>query len=154
MVQMMYRCCLRCVEILGLKMTDIDLGKRPRISVRNTRSAGARVIEIDKTTARELRAWLDIRKEICGITQRTPVFCTIRIPGGRRILSQYIRKMMARISAKSKLKGKPLGARKIRDSGAAGLKRRGYSVKKMQVMFGHAQRKTTDRYLDTIPGTR
>ncbi|RKX45638.1 MAG: hypothetical protein DRP27_03660 [Thermotogae bacterium] len=147
---------LRVSEVVALMPADIDL-ERGMIRINSGKGGKDRVVPVDSETLAWLRAWAEKRKAL-GLNARKPFFCGIR--GGRtgrvvrergeRLRVRYVQKLVRRLAEAAGIE-KKVTPHVLRHTYATRLLRRGFDLREVQELLGHAQVVTTQIYTHVDP---
>lgn len=135
------RCQLRCNEITGLRVSDIDF-ERGCITVIKGKGNKRRVVGCDEKTLVHLRKYLEKRPAL-GVSW---LFVSHK---GKRLDNSYLRKLAARHGVKAGI-AKRVHVHGFRHTGACFLADQGVDVRIIQKQLGHSSLAVTDRYLDHL----
>jgi integrase/recombinase XerC len=137
-LELLYATGIRCAELVGLDVGEVDLDAR---MVRVLGKGRKERIVLFGTRAREaLRAWLRAR---AGLRPKTDaVFVSLR---GRRLSDRSVRALLSRRVRQVALKRK-CSPHTLRHSFATHLLARGADLRAIQELLGHASLSTTQRY--------
>jgi site-specific recombinase XerD len=129
-------------ELMGLTVSDVELPDSRHAPgvlriIKPGRYHRNRTLPLNWRASVRLRAYLGERKSSCPI-----VFLTI---DGRPLRSRSLQKMVCKHLRLAGIEGASVNT--LRTTFAAHLLRRGASLETVQKMMGHADRKTTARYL-------
>jgi len=141
MFELMYSSGLRCAEIAGLDMVDLDLENRELI-VRRGKFGKDRIVPLSEPAAAFLRRYLAGREKKDG-----PVF-----PGARgRIAANTVGHRFRDLLKRAGLARPRVSAHSVRHSTATHLLEHGAPIRYVQELLGHESIKTTVRYTHMLP---
>src|SRR6266568_7978078 len=92
----LHRAGLRISEALALRPKDLD-PQAGTVRVLHGKGDKARTVGMDAEAFATIERWLDRRRKI-GITDRVPVFCTLK---GKSVHTAYIRGLLPRLARKA-----------------------------------------------------
>ncbi len=146
---MLWRCGLRCQEVLDLRPCDVDFDAGT-VRVRFGKGRKARTAGVDDSALAVLGLWADARLA-AGIAGDV-LFCRLRYEPGAPLSSRYVRAEIVRLAVKAGI-GKHVRAHGLRHTMAVESWREGIPVPKISKQLGHASIATTQIYLDHLfPG--
>jgi site-specific recombinase XerD len=148
LIVVMWRSGLRVAEALALEPRDVDL-ERGTVRVRHGKGNQARTVGIDAGPAAVIDLWLQKRQRL-AVGRMAPVFCVISGPTrGKELHSAYVREMLKHYAPRAGIT-KRVHPHGFRHTHAIELAREGVPVPVISRQLGHADLKTTQRYLDHI----
>lgn len=148
MLVLLYRCGLRCDEVLHVEPADIRLRAPATVWVRKPKNLGRgapqRTVGLDARTVEILREWLEARGDRPG-----PLFLTQR---GEPVHSSNVRRVLPLLARRGGLTGRvhPHG---MRHAFATECYREGMGLIEIQQALGHKSVGTTQTYLQSIGAT-
>ncbi len=140
---------LRCSEVLGLRVKDVNL-KTGDCFIQNGKGGKSRSVVLNESALAYIERWVKARRKILkerGV-KSAPLFCTL---GGKEIQSKYVRAFMTRHGAKAKLT-KRCHFHGLRHSFAMETGRNQTPLNVVRKALGHSSLAVTTRYLDHING--
>ncbi len=140
----LHRAGLRISEALALRPKDLD-PQAGTVRVLHGKGDKARTVGMDAEAFATIERWLDRRRKI-GITDRVPVFCTLK---GKSVHTAYIRGLLPRLARKAGVM-KRVHPHGFRHTHAAALAAAGLPINVIQRQLGHANAAITSHYLDHI----
>ncbi|MTD43834.1 tyrosine-type recombinase/integrase [Conexibacter sp. W3-3-2] len=146
----LWRAGLRIAEALALAPHDLDLDAGTLL-VRHGKGDQRRAVGLDAQTVAELRAWLDVRREL-RIPRGSPLFCTTARDAagrGRPVKASYVRGLVAEAARRARV-DKRVHPHGFRHTVAIELLREGHSLVHIQKVLGHRDLATTARYVDHL----
>jgi integrase len=152
-----WRCGLRINEALDLFPKDVNLAAGT-VTVLAGKGGKRRVVGIDRQTAAEVEIWLR-RRAMLGISSRRPLFCVISRPTlGKRMYNSVFREALKDAGARAGVGGtehgecwgKRVHPHGLRHSFASDWAREGRSLVTLQYLLGHADLRTTQRYIHRL----
>jgi integrase/recombinase XerC len=137
-LELLYATGIRCAELVGLDVADVDLeGRMVRVLGKGRKE---RVVPFGQPARRALRDYLPAR--LRAHPRSDAVFVN---RNGSRLTDRYVRKIvrrqMARVASASKV-----SPHVFRHSFATHLLQRGADLRAIQELLGHASLSTTQRY--------
>lgn len=134
-IVLLWRSGLRCSEMLGLTLRDLDLD-RGIVSVIDGKGGKDRDVYVDLAAVETLKQWLAVKP------RSNFVFCTLK---GGQLKSAYIREMLARYGRKA---GITIRVRPhlLRHTFASEFLEDGGTLLELQNQLGHARLETTTIY--------
>jgi len=137
-LELLYATGVRCAELVGLDVGEVDLGAR---MIRVLGKGRKERVVLFGTRAREaLRAWLEVRAALRPKTDA--VFVSAR---GARLSDRRVRELVARRVRQVAL-ARRCSPHTLRHSFATHLLSRGADLRAIQELLGHASLSTTQRY--------
>jgi integrase/recombinase XerC len=137
-LELLYATGLRCAELVGLDVDDLDLpGRTLRVLGKGRKE---RIVPFGKPASRALDAYLRDRLELRPKTGA--LYLNRR---GGRLTDRYVRKLVAR-RVRSVALAKKVSPHTFRHSFATHLLQRGADLRAIQELLGHASLSTTQRY--------
>ncbi len=141
-LELLYSTGMRCSEIVGLVLDDVDFGNKSiRILGKGRKE---RWVPFGAPALLALSAYLRIRPEISG---RDPVFVGIN---GRPLSDRTVRRIVARGLIRASIRTKA-STHTLRHSFATHLLQRGGDLRSIQELLGHSSLSTTQRYTHVNP---
>jgi integrase/recombinase XerC len=138
LLEMLYATGIRCAELVGLDLSEIDLEAR---MVRVTGKGGKeRVVPFGVPAQEALRAYLPVRAQAKPRTDAA--FVNLR---GGRLTDRSVRRILATQILKTALTHK-VSPHALRHSFATHLLERGADLRAIQELLGHVSLSTTQRY--------
>lgn len=148
MVLLMVQEGLRCKEVAGLELGDVDERER-LIFVRSGKGGHQRVVPLSDETRLAVRAYLAEHPATVGPLVRS------YLDPRRGITAQYVSDLVRRLFWAAGVKQARLDGRSahaLRHSFATDVLRNGAHVRDVQALLGHANLATTERYLPWVVG--
>ena len=137
-LELLYGTGIRCAELIGLDLPDIDLaGRTVRVLGKGSKE---RIVPFGAPAAKALARYLDARSQAHPRT--TAVFVNAR---GGRLTDRWVRKIVAE-RVKQVAIERHISPHSLRHSFATHLLERGADLRAIQELLGHASLKTTQRY--------
>jgi len=146
MIAVMFRCGLRCSELLALMPKDVD-AEAGRLTVQCGKNKKRRVVGLDLGTSLVIDQWLVSRKKL-GIGSRSPLFCTLQ---GGPVDSSYLRHALPRLARKAEI-DKRVHPHGLRHAFTVSLVRSGAPIYAVRDALGHESIATTQVYLSRVGG--
>ena len=141
-LELLYSTGMRCSEIVGLVLDDVDSVNRSiRILGKGRKE---RWVPFGKPAEMALSRYLSMRK---GHSGRDPVFSGAR---GRGLSDRTVRRIVARGLARASIRTKA-STHTLRHSFATHLLQRGGDLRSIQELLGHSSLSTTQRYTHVNP---
>jgi integrase/recombinase XerD len=148
MIVVMWRCGLRCGEMLALMPKDVNL-EAGRIAVLHGKGDKRRVVAIDPDAAAVLERWEAERRGL-GVGGRDPYFCVISQPTlGRPVNDAYVRELLKKLAVKAGI-DKRVHPHGLRHTYASFLMDQGVPIHHIRRMLGHTSISITERYVDHL----
>ncbi|HEX6737530.1 MAG TPA: tyrosine recombinase XerC [Vicinamibacteria bacterium] len=138
LLELAYGTGIRCAELVGLDVEDVDLGERMVRVLGKGRKE--RIVPFGKRAQEALSTYLATRQ---GQPVRTPALFLNR--NGGRLTDRYVRKVVADRVRAVALRRK-VSPHTLRHSFATHLLERGADLRSIQELLGHASLSTTQRY--------
>jgi integrase/recombinase XerC len=136
-LELLYGTGVRCGELVGLDLDDVDLAERVVRVLGKGRKE--RMVPFGRTAREALEAYLDERRKI----GRSQAFL---VNGrGQRLSDRFVRMTVARRVRQVSL-DRRISPHKLRHSFATHLLARGADLRAIQELLGHASLSTTQRY--------
>lgn len=149
LIALLYRTGLRISEALALLPKDVDLAAGT-VQVLHGKGDRRRVVGLDPGAGAILELWLSRRREL-RIGPTRPVFCVISAPSkGRALRAAYVREALKDLARKAGIEGKRVHPHGLRHTHAAELAREGVPLHIIRRQLGHADLRTTQRYIDHL----
>lgn len=146
-LEVLYGCCLRLSEALGLDVNDVDVDGG-LLKVRKGKGGKGRVVPIPRQTAEILGIYLDQRANLLKRNDPTKaLFVTRR---GDRVTKDTVHFLFRKLRVSMGLKR--FHPHLLRHAGAIGMLRNEASLRHVQELLGHADPQTTKGYLRLVPG--
>jgi integrase/recombinase XerD len=142
---------LRVSELVNLRGHDVDLA-RGEIRVNQGKGGKDRVVPVDGETRGWLVAW-DERRRTLGLNGRAPVFVGLRTrtaEGYQAIGVSFVQKLVAKLAVAAGI-GKAVSPHTLRHTYATRLLDRGFTIREVQMLLGHANIQTTQLYTHVHP---
>lgn len=141
-LELLYSTGMRCSEIVGLTLNDVDLESR---SVRLLgKGRKERWVPFGAPAGLALSRYMTLRLRPSGAD---PVFPGVR---GRPLSDRTVRRIVARALAKAGIRTKA-STHTLRHSFATHLLQRGSDLRSIQELLGHSSLSTTQRYTHVNP---
>jgi site-specific recombinase XerD len=140
MMMLMYGAGLRVSELLRLRARDID-SERKVISIHESKHRGSRCVMLGQEVLAALRLWWKARPNIYSVDTLFP-----GAHGAGMFTDSAIRQLV-RTAAKRAGIDKKVHPHTLRHCFATHLLENGVDIRTVQVLLGHANIKTTTRYL-------
>jgi integrase/recombinase XerC len=137
-LEMLYATGMRCGELVGLDVGEVDLDARMVRVLGKGRKE--RVVPFGSRALESLRAWLGERRRLRA--QSDALFVNAR---GGRLTDRSIRKLVA-TRVNSVALNRKLSPHSLRHSFATHLLSRGADLRSIQELLGHSSLSTTQRY--------
>jgi integrase/recombinase XerD len=135
---------LRPSEAFALHTSDLD-SRAGTITARHPRGARRRTVPLDPTSLTLLARWME-RRRLLGLSDDSPLFCTLR---GAGLKPPYVRALLPRLAVRAGLR-KRVHPDGLRHAYAAELADEGAAVSVIQARLGHESPGATSRYLRQI----
>jgi integrase/recombinase XerD len=144
--ELMLSAGLRVSEAVSLKQNAIDW-QAGTIRINDGKGGKDRIVPVDHTTLAHLQTWASKRSEL-GFSARQPFLIGIRTGKG-----MTTRNAFAIVSKQAKLAGieKTVGPHTLRHTYASRLLDRGFTIREVQELLGHADVSTTMVYTHVNP---
>jgi integrase/recombinase XerD len=130
-------CGLRVSELVALKTTDMDFARKV-VNIRCGKGGKARIVMLPQALVHEIRAYLECYRPV------TWLFESAR--RDKPLSKRSFQAVFSQACAKAGLK-KEGGIHRLRHSFATHLLEEGTDLKLIQILLGHSQIKTTERYV-------
>ena len=141
-LELLYSTGMRCSEIVGLVLDDIDTGNRSiRILGKGRKE---RWVPFGTPALLALTAYLQTRSNIGG---RDPVFAGAK---GKPLADRTVRRIVARGLIRASIRTKA-STHTLRHSFATHMLQRGGDLRSIQELLGHSSLSTTQRYTHVNP---
>jgi integrase/recombinase XerC len=138
LLELLYGTGVRCAELVGLDVDDVDLGERMIRVLGKGRKE--RIVPFGRQAQGALTGYLDLRGALSG---KSPALFLNRYGG--RLTDRYVRKLVAnRVKAVALLRR--ISPHTLRHSFATHLLERGADLRSIQELLGHTSLSTTQRY--------
>ena len=137
-LELLYGTGIRCAELVGLDLPDIDRGARTvRVLGKGSKE---RIVPFGKTAGLALERYLAVRDQ--ARPRSAAVFVNAR---GGRLTDRWIRQIVTQRVRQVAIE-RHLSPHSLRHSFATHLLERGADLRAIQELLGHASLKTTQRY--------
>jgi integrase/recombinase XerC len=137
-LELLYGTGIRCAELIGLDVADVDLaGRTVRVLGKGSKE---RIVPFGAPAGRALARYLEVRAE--ARPRSAAVFVNAR---GGRLTDRWVRKIVSERVRQLAL-ARHLSPHSLRHSFATHLLERGADLRSIQELLGHASLKTTQRY--------
>ena len=141
-LELLYSTGMRCSEIVGLILDDVDIGNRSiRILGKGRKE---RWVPFGSPALLALTAYLRTRP---GVSRRDPVFAGT---SGKPLSDRTVRRIVARGLIRASIRTKA-STHTLRHSFATHLLQRGGDLRSIQELLGHSSLSTTQRYTHVNP---
>lgn len=141
-LELLYSTGMRCSEIVGLVLDDVDTGNRSiRILGKGRKE---RWVPFGSPALLALKTYLSTRGRVSG---RDPVFSGA---GGKALSDRTVRRIVARGLIRASIRTKA-STHTLRHSFATHLLQRGGDLRSIQELLGHSSLSTTQRYTHVNP---
>ena len=141
-LELLYSTGMRCSEIVGLVLDDVDTGNRSiRILGKGRKE---RWVPFGSPALLALTAYLKTRPKVSG---RDPVFAGV---SGKPLSDRTVRRIVARGLIRASIRTKA-STHTLRHSFATHLLQRGGDLRSIQELLGHSSLSTTQRYTHVNP---
>jgi integrase/recombinase XerC len=137
-LELLYATGIRCSELVGLDLPEVDLGSRTLRVLGKGRKE--RIVPFGKAAAGALQQYLAIRAKVGA-----PTDAVFLGPGGRRLTDRAVREIVRRRVRELALVHK-VTPHTLRHAFATHLLERGADLRAIQELLGHASLSTTQRY--------
>lgn len=134
-IRLMTNAGLRSMEVLKLKVDDVDLDDG-KVFIRQGKGSKDRIIWIGNEDLQILKKWISLKPE------SVYMFTTLK---GKAIMGRYLRAMVKRRALKAGIK-KDVHPHLLRHSFATDLLRRSRNIRLVQKALGHSSLSTTMIY--------
>lgn len=143
MLRILYRCGLRCDELLSLRLRDVQIA-RHEIRVNEGKGAKDRIVWMDAATAELVDAWKARRSELARTwpAKTDSLFTTL---DGGRIDNSYMRHMLNRYGRKAGIEIR-CHPHLLRHTFASEFLEDGGTLIELQAQLGHDRLETTAIY--------
>lgn len=141
LLAVLYRTGLRISEALSVMPKDLDT-HGGSLRVLFGKGKRSRVVGLDTGALALLQVWLE-RRATLGITNRNPVFCTLK---GQPMKSGYVRNWLPRLARKAGVERR-VHAHCFRHTFAYEAANEGTPLHLIQQQLGHQWLSTTDGYI-------
>jgi integrase/recombinase XerC len=137
-LEMLYGTGIRCAELVGLDLGDVDLqGRTLRVLGKGSKE---RIVPFGKPAAEALQVYLTVRSRLKA--RNSALFVNAR---GGRLTDRWVRQIVSR-RVKQVAIARRLSPHSLRHSFATHLLERGADLRAIQELLGHASLSTTQRY--------
>ena len=137
-LELLYATGIRCAELVGLDVPDVDLhGRTVRVLGKGSKE---RIVPFGSPAGRALERYLRVRDQAHPRT--SALFVNAR---GGRLTDRWVRAIVSR-RVKQVAIDRKLSPHSLRHSFATHLLERGADLRAIQELLGHASLKTTQRY--------
>ena len=141
-LELLYSTGMRCSEIVGLVLNDVDTGNRSiRILGKGRKE---RWVPFGTPASLAVTRYLSTRK---GVSGRDPLFAGAM---GKAISDRTVRRIVARALLRASIRTKA-STHTLRHSFATHLLQRGGDLRSIQELLGHSSLSTTQRYTHVNP---
>ena len=141
-VSLMVQEGLRCCEVVGLELGDVDL-REAVLVVRQGKGGHQRLLPLSDETISYLGRYLAEQPAAAG-----PVIRSYRHPT-RGVSAKYLSRMVSRVFRDARV---PESAHALRHTMATDVLRSGANLRDVQAALGHSSLMTTQRYLPYVVG--
>jgi len=142
---------LRVSEVCDLRGYDADLA-RGELRVNEGKGGKDRVVPVDGETRGWLAAWGERRKAL-GLNGRDPLFVGLRTrtaEGYQGLGVSFVQKLVGRLAKAAGIE-KAVSPHTLRHTYATRLLDRGFTIREVQMLLGHASIQTTQIYTHVHP---
>ncbi len=151
MLEVMAGAGLRVSEVVALRGVDVDL-QRGTLTVRQGKGSKDRVVPVDRETLGWLQAWAEKRKSL-GLNGKECFFVGIREGAtgrgtrerGEGLTTRYLQGLVGTLAAAAGIE-KRVSPHTLRHTYATRLLDRGFNLREVQTLLGHASVQTTEVY--------
>lgn len=142
-LRVLFQCGLRVAELVSLNVAQVNLTQSVFSQVR---VKGDKIIAstFDELVARDLRAWLAVRKSLGLPTSQKALFVSTR---GSRLSIRSVQRLVRRCAEDAGLHDRSVTPHLLRHSLASELGTAGIDIRTIQARLGHRSVKTTQRYV-------
>ncbi len=147
MLQVLAGAGLRVSEVVKLRGVDVDL-EAGTLRVNQGKGGKDRVVPVDGETRGWLAAWGEKRKAL-GLNGRGPFFFGLRT-GYQALTTRYVQGLVARLAEAAEI-AKHVSPHTFRHTYATRLLDRGFTIREVQTLLGHADVSTTMIYTHVSP---
>jgi site-specific recombinase XerD len=148
LIVVLWRAGLRSQEALDLELRDIDAAAGT-LTVREGKGRRRRVVGLDPPAFAVLERWLAARAKL-GVPRGSKVFCTVTAGNiGSPLGAPQWRDTIRHLGVKAGIE-KRVHSHGLRHTHATELRREGVDVLVISRQLGHADLKTTERYLNHL----
>ncbi len=137
LLELLYATGIRCAELVGLDVDDLDLDARAVRVLGKGRKE--RIVPFGQPALEALRAWLEAR---ATLARGPAVFVNLR---GGRLSDRSVRTILAKAVTAAAVQRR-VSPHTLRHSFATHLLERGADLRAIQELLGHASLSTTQRY--------
>jgi integrase/recombinase XerC len=138
-LELLYGTGIRCAELVGLDLDEVDLeGRMVRVLGKGRKE---RVVPFGSRARDAVRAWLSVRERMRPSTEA--LFVNAR---GSRLTDRSVRKLVSR-RVKQTAIARKISPHALRHSFATHLLGRGADLRSIQELLGHSSLSTTQRYV-------
>jgi integrase/recombinase XerC len=141
-LELLYATGMRCSEIVGLAVDDVDQANRSLRIIGKGRKE--RWVPFGSPATLALKTYLSTRK---GLSGRDPLFAGAK---GRPLSDRTVRRIVARGLTRAAIRTKA-STHSLRHSYATHLLQRGGDLRSIQELLGHSSLSTTQRYTHVNP---
>lgn len=144
LLALVWRCCLRGQEAVGLAVDDVDLESRTATIARRS---GTRTVELDEIAQAALGRWLTVRAELPGLPPGAPLLCTRR---GGQLSTNTLRGSLRRYAQRAGVPAWAVTIDNLRRSRVRDLARDGAELPALQALLDHRDLTTTRSYVAAL----
>src|SRR5262249_22507937 len=137
-LELLYATGIRCAELVGLDVSEVDLGARMVRVLGKGRKE--RIVPFGSRAAAALQAYLAVRRRLAPRTDALYVNAN-----GGRLTDRSVRMLVAK-RVKAVALARRVSPHTLRHSFATHLLERGADLRAIQELLGHASLSTTQRY--------
>ena len=156
MLQAMLGAGLRVSEVASLRGLDVDLQKGT-VRVNQGKGSKDRVVPVDRETLGWLQAWAEKRKSL-GLNSKEAFFVGLREGAtgrgererGQGLTPRYLQSLVTILARAAGIE-KPVSPHTLRHTYATRLLDRGFNIREVQTLLGHANVQTTQVYTHVNP---
>lgn len=156
MLQVLLGAGLRVSELVGLRGVDVDLTKGT-IRVNLGKGGKDRVVPINHETLGWLQAWAEKRKAL-DLNGRAPFFVGLREgptglghrKQGEGLKTRYVQSLVSRLAEAAGIE-KRVSPHTLRHTYATRMLEKGFNVREVQTLLGHANIASTQIYTHVEP---
>lgn len=144
LLALVWRCCLRGQEAVGLAVEDVDLTAGVAKVVRRTQT---RDVELDDDARRALERWSNVRAELRDLPAAAPLLCTRT---GGVLSTSTLRGSLRRYAQRAGVPEWAVTIENLRRSRARDLAREGAELPALQALLDHRDITVTRRYVAAL----
>lgn len=137
-----WRSGLRITEALSLTPANLD-ERQQTVRVLHGKGDKSRTVGLDAQSWSVVKTWIDARSLLRGITDQSPLFCTL---SGGRVSDRYVRELLPRLAKQCGIT-KRCHFHGLRHTMAFELASEGVPVHLIQQQLGHSNLAVTSRYI-------